>query len=268
MLNEDCLTLIFKAVRSNPLDTTVSTPHQVHEQNLELLKLRRVRRGWKKLVDSQPYLWNSVAFVLGDHASMGSASLFLHYSQRAPIHLYGHGAFPRLDGPGKKLAQGLKKQLHAASDRIISFHFSKPKENLLRLWPTNAPNLKELTIETTHAFPAVFHGDMPLLRSIVTPVKNKHRHLISHNLTSLTLCPPYTPVELLSTLEITPTLRKLELRGIYEFPRRDLPQVRLPHLEDLSLVDSCTNIVHLIDFPKHARITGDKYRFTDQVNVE
>lgn len=264
MLNADCLILIFKAVKSNPLDTAVSIPHQVHNQNLELLKLRQVRRGWKQLIDSQPYLWNSIAFVLGDHASMQSAGLFLRYSRKAVIHIYGHGAAlifsglgttSALDWRAKGLAERLKKQLHAASDRIISFHISKPEEHILDLWPVHAPNLKELVIETTRTFPAVFHGDMPLLRSVITPVNNGHRYLLAHNITSLTLYPPYTLVGLLSTLENTPLLRKLELRRILELHRNDLPRVRLSYLEDLYLVNSWRDIISFIDFPEHARIT-------------
>ena len=255
MLDGDCLVLIFKAVKSYPLDTTISTPHQVHDRNQELFKLRQVRRDWKSLIDSQSYLWNSIAFILGDHTSMESACLFLRYSRTALIHLYGYGASSTLDRHTRKLAQRLKRQLQAASGRIASFHISKPESYILRLWPIHAPNLKELVIETTCAFPAVFQGDMPLLHSIVIPVKNSRQYLMARNLTSLTLYPPYTLAELLATLNNTPMLQRLELQRIFEFYHGDPPQVRLPHLEDLSLVNSWHDIINFLDFPKHTRIT-------------
>jgi hypothetical protein len=50
-------------------------------------------------------------------------------------------------------------------------------------------------------------------------------------------------------------LRKLELRKIFELSCNNPPRVCLPHLEDLSLVNSCYEIISFIDFPEDARIT-------------
>ena len=255
MLNDDCLMLVFKATKPNIPNPAASAPHQVHDQNQELLRLRRVRRGWKRLIDSQPHLWNSVSFILGDRASMESASLFLHYSRTAPIYLYGHGASSPLDGHTRRLAHRLEKQLQVACDRIVSFHISKPDPQMIRFLPANAQNLRELVIETTGNFPAAFRGNMPMLRSIITPVKNEHQHLMTRNITNLTLYPPYTLNELLITLHNTPMLRRLELRRIFEFSQDDLPQVFLPHLEELFLYNCWHEIVDFIYFPEHTRIT-------------
>lgn len=255
MLNGDCLMLIFKAVKSNLYDATTSTPHQVYGRNRELAKLRRVRRGWKDLIDSQPYLWNSIVLILGDRASVESANLFLRHSRTATIHLYGHGTSSPLDKCTRKLVNGMKKQLEAISGRIISFHITKPDPRLLRVWPVNAPNLKELVIESASAFPAVFHGEMPLLRSIITPVRNDNRYLMTQNITSLTLHPPYTLNELLTTLDNTPMLRSLELQSIFAFSRDDSLRVSLPHLEDLFLSYCCHEVISFINLPERTCIT-------------
>ena len=186
---------------------------------------------------------------------MESASLFLRYSRAAPIYLYGHGASLALDGHTRRLAHRLEKQLQAACDRVVLFHISKPDPQTIRLLPANAPNLRELVIETTCKFPAVFRGNMPLLHSIVTPVKNEHQHLMTQNITNLTLYPPYTLNELLATLRNTPMLRRLELRRVFEFSQDDLPQVFLPYLEDIFLYNCWHEIIDFIHFPEHTRIT-------------
>ena len=186
---------------------------------------------------------------------MESASLFLRYSRTAIIHLYGHGTSSALDEHTRKLARRLKKQLQVASGRITFFYISNPDPQMLYLWPVNAPNLKELFINTTRSFPAAFRGDMRLLHSITTPVKNEHRHLMTGNLVNLTLYPPYALDELLATLNNTPRLRRLELRRIFENTCDGLPQVCLPYLEDLSLTNCWHNIIDFIMFPEDARIT-------------
>ncbi|KAF9644160.1 hypothetical protein BDM02DRAFT_3131943 [Thelephora ganbajun] len=255
LLDSDCLALVFRAVKSSFPDTTTPSLRQIHDRNCELVGLRRVRREWRYLIDSDPYLWNSVVIVMGDRASMESASMFLHYSRTTAIYLYGHGGSLRLNRYTRKLAHGLKRELQTASDRIVSFHIIKPNPVMLRLWPTSAPNLKKMIIGTKTAFPPLFSGEMPLLHSMVTPVANHHQFLITQHLTSLTLYPPYTLETLLATLENTPMLWRLELRGIFELARGDLPRILLPHLEDLSLSDCYHPIIAFIEFPPHARIT-------------
>ena len=253
-LDSGCLMLILKAIKSNSSDATTPTPYQIHERNAELVKLRWVRRGWKNLIDSQPYLWSSIAFIMGDRASIESAIMFLHYSQPAIIHLYGHGGVLRLDKPTRRLARGLKQQLQAASHHIVSFHIVEPTPAMLCLWPTSAPNLEAMVINTKTSFPAQFCGEMPLLRSIVAPILNENQYLMTQNITSLVLYPPYALEELLATLKNTPMLQNLELRRISEFGRDNLPPVSLPHLEALLLSNCFYQIIHFIDFPAHTRI--------------
>ena len=255
MLSRDCLTLIFKAVKSNFLYDTIPTPRQIHEQNTELVKLRRVRRGWRDLIDSEPYLWNTVAFIMGDRASMESVSMFLHYSRMAIVHLYGCGGSLGSDVSTRKLAHGLKKQLRAASGRIVSFHMANPDPAMLRLWPASAPNLKELNIDTEAHFPGEFCGEMPMLRSVITPVMNNHQFVMIQNITNLTLYPPYTLEKLLAILKNTPMLRKLELRRIFLVARDGFPRVPLPNLEYLCLTSSLHRIIDLLDFPPQTRIS-------------
>lgn len=249
--------LMFKAVKSNYPDSTPPTPRQIYDRNAELVQLRQVRRGWRNLIDSEPYLWNSIAFIMGDPASMESASMFLKYSRTATIHLYGFGGSSALDASTRKPAHVLKKRLQAASGRIVSFHIIKPNQAMLRLWPPSAPNLEEMIIETTTPFPAVFRGEMPLLRSIVSPVINTHLYLTAQNLASLTLYPPYTFRTLLGILKNTPMLRRLELRRIFLSAREELPLVPLPlpYLEDLSLSSCFYRIIDHLDFPAQTRIT-------------
>lgn len=255
MLDGDCLSLIIGAVRSDFPNITAPTPHQIHERNAELVKLRRVRRSWKDSIDSQPYLWNSIAFIMGDRASMKSAMMFLRYSQTATIHLYGHGGSSKLDKHTRNLAYGLRKKLQAASPRIVSFHIIKPTPAMLRLWPASAPNLEGMAIDTKTPFPALFRGEMPLLRSAAAPVLNENQYSIAQNLTSLILYPPYTFERLLATLKNTPMLRKLELKRISKLGRSDLQRVSLPHLEALCLSGCFHPVIGFIDFPAQARIT-------------
>ena len=186
---------------------------------------------------------------------MKSARMFLRYSRAAIIHLHGYGGSSKLDVSTRRLARELKKQLQAATDRIVSFHITEPNRGMLHLWPFRAPNIEEMIINTKAPFPPVFSGDMPLLRSIVTPIMNSHHYLMVRNLTSLTLYPPYTLQKLLAILNITQMLRRLELRKIHEFARDDLPRVSLPHLEDLSLSDCYHPITGFINFPAQTRIT-------------
>ena len=181
--------------------------------------------------------------------------MFLHYSRTAIIHLHGCGGSSGLDTSTRKLAHELKKALQVASGRIISFHIINPDPAMLRLWPVSAPNLEKLVINTTAHFPIKFRGEMPLLRSIITPVMNDHQYLMAQNLTSLTLYPPYTLEKLLATLKYTPTLRRLELRRIFLSARRELPRVPLPYLEDLFLSSCFHEIINLLDFPVQTRIT-------------
>ena len=181
--------------------------------------------------------------------------MFLRYSQTATIHLYGHGGSSRLGGHARKLARVLKQQLQAASGRIVSFSIIKSDPAILRLWPARTPNLKKLVIGTRTSFPPIFSGEMPLLRSLVTPVTIHHRYLITKNLTNLTLYPPYTLEKLLAILKSTLVLRRLELHRISGLVREDLPRVSLPHLEDLSLSNCYHSIIRLIDFPERARVT-------------
>lgn len=159
-----------------------------------------------------------------------------------------------MDRHTRRLARELKKQLRAASDRIISFHIIKPTPAMLRLWPVSAPNLKGMAIDTNTPFPALFRGEMPLLRSVVTPILNENQYLMVQNLTSLILYPPYTLEKLLATLKNTPMLRRLELRRISEVGCGDLPQVSLPHLEALYLRGCVHSIVGFISFPSHVHI--------------
>ena len=254
ILNSDCLILILKAVKSNFSDSTIPIPHRIHERNTELVKLRRVRREWRDLIDSQPHLWSSIAFITGDHASMESAIMFLRNSQTATIHLYGHGGSSKLNRHTRRLARELKKQLQAASRRIVSLHIIEPTQAMLRLWPPTAPNLEVMAIDTNAPFPALFRDDMPLLRSISTPVLNENQYLMGRNLTALALSPPYTMRKLLAILEDTPMLRRLELRKILELGRDDLPRVSLPHLEALFLSGCFHPVIGFIDFPPHVRI--------------
>ena len=216
--------------------------------------LRQVCQSWRDLIDSEPYLWNAIAFIMGDHRSMRSGTMFLRYSQTATIHIYGHGGWSRLDGHTWRLANELKRKLQAASNRIASFYIIKPNSSLLRLWPATAPSLERLVISTSTAFPPAFSGEMPLLRSVATPVTNHHQFLITHHLTSLTLYPPYTLEELLSTLGNAPHLQKLELRGVFESAHNDHPQIPLPHLEHLFLTDCYHEITDFIDIPAHTNI--------------
>ena len=186
---------------------------------------------------------------------MKSAIMFLRYSQTTDIHLYGHGGFLRPNRFARRLAHELKKQLQAASGRIVSFHIIEPSSAMLRLWPTRAPILEEMVISTSTSFPLVFRGEMPLLRSITTPVINHHQVPMAQHLTSLTLYPPYTLETLLATLKTTPLLRRLELCRMFELAHNDLPRVPLPHLELLWLSDCHYQIIHFIDFPAHTCIT-------------
>jgi len=181
--------------------------------------------------------------------------MFLQHSQTAAVHLYGHGGSTRSTKRTRKLARRLKEQLQAASDRIVSFHLIEPNPAMLRLWPASAPNLKEMVIRTRTSFPQIFSDEMPLLRSIVTPVINHHQFLMTQHLTSLILYPPYTLEILLATLENTPMLRTLGLHGVFEDAYGDLPRVLLPNLEELFLSDCYHPIIEFIGFPEHTRIT-------------
>ena len=112
-----------------------------------------------------------------------------------------------------------------------------------------------MVIRTDDDFPRVFRGEMPLLRSITTPVTNHHEFLITEHITRLALCPPYTLEALLATLKNTPLLETLELRGVYELAYEGPPRIPLPYLEHLLLYDCWYQVMDFISLPTHTRIS-------------
>ncbi|KAJ7045974.1 hypothetical protein C8F04DRAFT_455711 [Mycena alexandri] len=211
--------------------------------------LSQICRKWREIALNTPLLWRAMVLPRNSDASFvqrtRETDLWLSRSGSCPLSIeivdpYCFGTI--LDGWITEVFAGLNP--HRARWEYLKLHLVEIPRPLTFEEPMPLLRHLDLAIEEHTAFNSFVFGDTPLLRSAtLNDVAADTVILPWEQLTSLVLDRVY-PRECLPVLQQTSTLIHCKLFLVHERVA-DLPDVTLPHLESLTLVNSIGDAVTL-----------------------